>query len=377
MEKIPCGGFYIDDRVFYFKNQNGKPILCASEDAIRGVQGAKGDKGDPFTIDKIYSSISEMEADHDNELIPMGSFVLIENEDNPQDTDNGKLYIKDVHGFDYVTNLSGAQGLKGEKGDTGNGVPSAGHKGQLLVKSSDEDYATHWETLGTLPVVDEEDEGKIAVVVDGEWNAGYIEYGKIVHATGSRQLNGYAIPTFDENQMEDIYNTFTAGQNAIISDTTGAKHYKVLSVNASDGQNITAKILFEDDFIVTYNKLGQVASFVPIVEGQVVEYSREYATAPNDHGYVREWTPNAQGKVWVECGVFITTVALSVGSRVPLPVTFEDGNFHVQVTVLELGNYAATAYRSGDNRSINVRVHDYYGTPKAVKICVEAKGWKA
>lgn len=261
MEKTPCGGFYIDDRLFYFEKDEitGRLILSASEDAIRGVQGEKGEKGDPFTIDKIYSSIEAMNADHENSLVPVGSFVLIENEGNPQHPDNGKLYDKTEHGFSYITNLSGAQGIKGEKGDTGAGLPSGGHAGQVLVKSNEGDYATHWETL-------------------------------------------------------DI--------------------------------------------------------------GQTVALSREYGTAPNDHGFYREWTPNPQGKVWVECGVFIKTVALSVGSNVPLPVTFEDGYFHVQVTVMEMGNYSAKAYRSGNNRSINVLVTDYYGTPKAVNICVEAKGWK-
>lgn len=379
MKMINCGGFQIDEQWFDLVKDEatGKYTLTAKEEALQGVQGEKGEKGDPFTISKIYSSIAEMEADHDNPDVEMDSFVLIENEDDLQDPDNSKLYIKDVHGFDYITNLSGAQGLKGEKGETGAGVPHGGHAGQILVKSNDGDFATHWQSGNLLPVVNGDDDGKFAVVADGEWQAGYIEYGQIVHATGSRQLNGYSIPTFGATQMEAIYNTFTAGQNAVISDLNGTKHYKVLSVDATDGQNITAKILFEDKFIITYNKLGQVASFAPIVEGETVVLSREFATSQNDHGYYREYSPNLQGKVWVECGVFITTVALTVGSRVNLPVTFEDENFHVQVTPLELGSYNAVAYRSGSRNAINVQTHDYYGTPKAVKVCVECKGWKA
>lgn len=378
--KIPCGGFYIDPEYLYFTlDEEGKPILSIIHEALTGIQGAKGDKGDPFTITKIYHSVSDMEADYDNPEVHIGAFVLIE--DGTEDgEDNGKLYVKDEEGFDYITNLQGSQGIKGEKGNDGVGVPHEGHTGEVLVKSSEEDYATHWQDISDnlLPVVtEEEDNGKIVQVVDGKWKAKFLEHGQIIYTNDTMRVDKYTVPILSEEQTNTIYNSFVAGKNVVISNATGTKHYSVISVDGSDTSNIKAKVLFEDEVILTYNKLGRVEDFVIINDGEYVTYSREYATAPNDHGYVREWKPNTQGKVWAECGVFITTVALSVGSNVPLPVTFEDENFHVQVTVLELGNYAATAYRSGNKRSINVRVHDYYGTPKAVKICVEAKGWKS
>lgn len=215
-------------------------------------------------------------------------------------------------------------------------------------------------------------------MVDGVWTARHFEHGQIIHATTTMNVMGYNIPRLTEEQTTTIYNSYIAGKNVIISSADGKHHYHVISVDGSDVDNMTAKILYEDKLILTYNKFGVVANYTPIVDkdAQVVALSREYGTAQNDHGYYREWTPNVQSKVWVECGVFIKTVALSVGSNVPLPAVFEDGNFHVQVTVMEMGNYSAKAYRSGNNRSINVLVTDYYGTPKAVNICVEAKGWK-
>lgn len=376
--KIPCGGFYIDPAYLYFaKDENGKPIMSIIHEALVGIQGPKGDKGDPFSITKIYKTIEEMEADYDNEEVPIDSFVIIENTVHTED--NGKLYIKDVDGFDYITDLSTGVMIEGPKGNDGVGVPTGGHSDYLLVKSSDEDFATHWQDLSAnlLPTVtEEEDNGKIMQVVDGEWQSTFLEHGQIIYTESTMQVGQYNVPVLTEAQTNTIYNSFVAGKSVVISNAAGTKHYSVISVDASDTSNIKAKILFEDKLILTYNKFGRVEDYTTINDGEVVTYSREFATAPNDHGYVREWKPNAQGKVWVECGVFITTVALSVGSNVPLPVTFEDENFHVQVTVLELGNYAATAYRSGNKRSINVRVHDYYGTPKAVKICVETKGWK-
>ena len=44
----------------------------------------------------------------------------------------------------------GRRGLKGDKGDAGQGVPSGGTTGQVLAKSSDSNYATQWVN-GSLP----------------------------------------------------------------------------------------------------------------------------------------------------------------------------------------------------------------------------------
>lgn len=79
-----------------------------------GIQGVKGDPGKDFSIEKTYSSIAEMNADKNN--ITEGSFVIIAS--NTEDEDNSKLFIKTATGFNFLTDLSGAQGFKGEKGDT-------------------------------------------------------------------------------------------------------------------------------------------------------------------------------------------------------------------------------------------------------------------
>lgn len=84
----------------------------------QGVQGEKGDPGEPFQIRKIYSSVAEMEADYNNPGIEEGDFVLIET-GNVEDPDNSKLYVKGPTGWQFVTDLSGAQGIQGPKGDTG------------------------------------------------------------------------------------------------------------------------------------------------------------------------------------------------------------------------------------------------------------------
>lgn len=79
--------------------------------------------GKPFKISKVYSSIGEMNSDIDN--ISSYSFVMIHT-GSVEDEDTGKLYMKDMEDFMFITDLSGVQGIqgvKGEKGDTGN-VPS-------------------------------------------------------------------------------------------------------------------------------------------------------------------------------------------------------------------------------------------------------------
>jgi len=95
--------------------------------ALKGQTGAigpQGDKGDPFSIAKVYTSISAMNAGFSTDGLKSGSFVLIDT-GNVNDTDNAKLYYKGVTAYTYLTDLSGAQGIQGPqgiqglKGDTG------------------------------------------------------------------------------------------------------------------------------------------------------------------------------------------------------------------------------------------------------------------
>lgn len=84
----------------------------------QGEPGPKGDQGEPFQIRKIYDSVASMEADYNNPAIEEGDFVLI-NTDDVSDPDNAKLYVKGPTGWQFVTDLSGAQGIQGPQGDTG------------------------------------------------------------------------------------------------------------------------------------------------------------------------------------------------------------------------------------------------------------------
>lgn len=68
--------------------------------------------GDPFTIQKTYTSILEMEADYGNVDIEIGQFVWI-NTGNVEDEADSKLYLKGESGWILVGDLSGQQGIQG------------------------------------------------------------------------------------------------------------------------------------------------------------------------------------------------------------------------------------------------------------------------
>lgn len=78
----------------------------------------KGEPGTGFSISKTYTSIAEMDAGYETDNVPLYGFVLIET-GNVEDEDNAKLFVKGETAYEYLTDLSSSQGIKGEKGDTG------------------------------------------------------------------------------------------------------------------------------------------------------------------------------------------------------------------------------------------------------------------
>lgn len=68
-------------------------------------------RGKNFSIYKTYESVEMMQADLSN--VPEGEFVLISN-DNMEDVDNAKLYVRTSSGFNYLVDMSGAMGFTGK-----------------------------------------------------------------------------------------------------------------------------------------------------------------------------------------------------------------------------------------------------------------------
>lgn len=80
-----------------------------------GATGATGPAGAPFTIYRTYETIALMQADFAN--VPDGSFVAIQS--NVEDPNNAKLYLRGNSEFTFITDMSGATGIRGETGATG------------------------------------------------------------------------------------------------------------------------------------------------------------------------------------------------------------------------------------------------------------------
>lgn len=81
------------------------------------ISNVKGPAGD-FKISKVYASIAEMNRNFATDGLPEGALVVIET-GNVQDEDNAKLYVKGANSYEYLTDMSGSQGVQGPKGEQG------------------------------------------------------------------------------------------------------------------------------------------------------------------------------------------------------------------------------------------------------------------
>ncbi len=72
-------------------------------------------EGKGFLIDKTYSSVADMNASYATDGVRLYGFVIIDSGD-VEDEDNAKLFIKTETEYKYLTDLSEAQGIKGEQG---------------------------------------------------------------------------------------------------------------------------------------------------------------------------------------------------------------------------------------------------------------------
>jgi hypothetical protein len=81
-------------------------------------KGYTGSKGQGFIIAKTYSSVAALTADTEPSGIAPGEFAIIDTDD-VEDPENSKLYLWTGTSYNFVTDLSGEQGIKGETGYTG------------------------------------------------------------------------------------------------------------------------------------------------------------------------------------------------------------------------------------------------------------------
>lgn len=80
-----------------------------------GLPGPKGDDGKPFMVSKVYSSVAAMNSGYKTDGLPVGAFVVIDT-GNVEDEENARLYIKGEAAYEFITDLSGAEGIQGPPG---------------------------------------------------------------------------------------------------------------------------------------------------------------------------------------------------------------------------------------------------------------------
>lgn len=109
---------YIGENGNWFIGTNDSGISATGPRGETGPAGPEGPRGEAFTIAKVYESVAQMQAAFDTDGIAQGQFVVIETGD-VNDEENAQLYIKGLYAYEYVTDLSGAQGLTGPEGPRG------------------------------------------------------------------------------------------------------------------------------------------------------------------------------------------------------------------------------------------------------------------
>ncbi len=83
----------------------------------QGEKGPQGERGEGFSIEKVYASIAAMNAGYATDGVKVGGFVIISSDIS--DPHNAELYVKGAIAYTFVTDMSGAQGVKGDQGPTG------------------------------------------------------------------------------------------------------------------------------------------------------------------------------------------------------------------------------------------------------------------
>ena len=199
---------------------------------IQGIQGVQGEKGDAFAIQKVYSSIAEMNADYSGTDVAVGQFVMIDT-GSVEDPDTGKLYVKGLQAYEFIVDLSGAQGIQGpqgiqgvqgERGETGNGIASVTKTGTVVLV----DTYTITFTDGTTTTFNVQNGRGIATV----------------EKTGSSGLaDAYTITFTDGTTQSYVVNN----GNGIASVTqTGGSHiagqYDTYTITYTDGTTSTFQV---------------------------------------------------------------------------------------------------------------------------------------
>ena len=102
----------------------------AGQPGDRGPAGPAGPAGKGFSITKTYPSVAEMKSSFATDL-QEGDFAMIASEVG--DDDNAKMYVRSGDDMKFIADLSGATGMRGERGPAGP-AGQAGERGPAGIQ---------------------------------------------------------------------------------------------------------------------------------------------------------------------------------------------------------------------------------------------------
>lgn len=249
-------------------------------------------RGKNFSVYKTYDSVASMQADLSN--VPEGEFVLISN-DNMEDPDNAKLYVRTSSGFNYLVDMSGAKGFTGKTPQISVGSVTAGNSltdisVSLSPNGTDADGnpcfllnvkipALNWVDL--TETQKEELRTPLAVELDGLRTK--VDRLEMYHST-----KRYAVAAWDNNDLNPVSTEFQ-GDKRIVDD------YKFMLIDTTDNARSTTgwKELMRNNLLRF--KDGTFAPTVGITEAMREETMGHalYGLAADGGGYTAAYEAGA------------------------------------------------------------------------------------
>ena len=101
-----------------FRYEDFTPQQLESLRGPGGPVGPEGPAGKPFQVTRVYSSVAEMNSLFDTDGVAVGEYVIISTPD-VNDPDNSKVYVKTETKYNFLTDLSGKEGIQGPQGKQG------------------------------------------------------------------------------------------------------------------------------------------------------------------------------------------------------------------------------------------------------------------
>lgn len=193
-------------------------------------------RGKNFSVYKTYESIAAMQADLSN--VMEGEFVLISN-DNMEDPDNAKLYVRTSSGFNYLVDMSGAKGFTGKTPQISVGSVTAGNSltdisVSLSPNGTDADGNPCFLLNVKIPALnwvdlteEQKDELRTPLAVELDGLRTKVDRLEMYHST-----KRYAVAAWDNNDLNPVA-TEQQGDKRVADD------YKFVLIDTTDNARTT------------------------------------------------------------------------------------------------------------------------------------------